>query len=236
MIDVEVPEASPLEEIEMVETVHKVNKPAIDKNEYRHFQLDNHLKVMLIRDPKATMASASMNVQVGSWHEPEDYPGLAHFCEHMLFQGSETFPEIGQFDDLVSGTGGYSNAYTEATNTNYYFEVGSGQLVNALDIFSHFFVDPLFSRDAVDKEINAINSEYEIDTNGDSWKIMNLFTLLSAEDHPASRFTIGNTETLSQSDIVHQLRKFHREFYSSNLMTLAIRSNLDLLKLEGWIR
>lgn len=43
------------------------------------------MKVLLIRDPKATMAEASMNVEVGSWHEPKDYPGLAHFCEHMLF-------------------------------------------------------------------------------------------------------------------------------------------------------
>lgn len=80
---------------------------------------------------------------------------------------------------MVSGTGGYSNAYTEATNTNYYFEVSSGQLVKTLNVFSHFFVDPLFSKDAVDREINAINSEYEIDINGDSWKIMNLFTLLA---------------------------------------------------------
>jgi len=54
----------------------------------------------------------------------------------------------------------------------------------------------------VDREINAINSEYEIDINGDSWKIMNLFNLLSKDSHPASRFTIGNTETLTKEDIV----------------------------------
>jgi len=47
--------------------------------------MDNHLKVLLIRDSKASMAEASMNVEVGSWHEPKDFPGLAHFCEHMLF-------------------------------------------------------------------------------------------------------------------------------------------------------
>lgn len=65
-----------------------MTKPVIDHKEYRYFQMDNKLKVLLIRDSKASMAEASMNVEVGSWHEPEDYPGLAHFCEHMLFQGS----------------------------------------------------------------------------------------------------------------------------------------------------
>lgn len=64
-------------------------------------------------------------------------------------------------------------------------------------MFSHFFVDPLFGDDAVEKEVSAVNSEYEIDVSGDSWKIMNIFTILSEESHPASHFTIGNTDTLS---------------------------------------
>jgi insulysin len=225
----------PEEDIILTERSYNVEKPEVDHKDYRYFELDNKLKVLLIRDPKATMAEASMNVQVGSWHEPKEYPGLAHFTEHMLFQGSKRFPEVGYFDDLVSGTGGYSNAYTEATNTNYYFQVGSGSLVKALNVFSHFFVDPLFNQDAVDREINAINSEYQLDVNGDSWKIMNLFTLLADESHPAGRFTIGNTETLTKEDIVKQLHKFHGEHYSANLMTLVIRSNLDIKKLEGWL-
>lgn len=91
------------------------------------------------------MAEASMNVQAGSWNEPKEFPGLAHFCEHMLFEGSSKFPDVGYFDELVSGTGGYSNAYTEATNTNYYFTVGANNLLKTLNVFSHFFVDPLFS-------------------------------------------------------------------------------------------
>ena len=146
----------------------------------------------MIHDPESQIASVSLDVGAGSWNEPNEYPGLAHFCEHMLFIGSEKYPQIGYFDDLLASGGGYSNAYTEATNTNYYFEVTKGILLQALDSFAHFFIDPLFSEEAVSKEVNAVNSEYEIDVNSEDWKIVNLFSLIAKKDHPASRFSIGN--------------------------------------------
>ena len=150
----------------------------------------------MIHDPESQIASVSLDVGAGSWNEPTEYPGLAHFCEHMLFIGSEKYPQIGYFDDLLASGGGYSNAYTEATNTNYYFEVTKGTLLQALDSFAHFFIDPLFSEEAVSKEVNAVNSEYEIDVNSEDWKIVNLFSLIAKKDHPASRFSIGNNQVL----------------------------------------
>lgn len=67
-------------------------------------------------------------------------------------------------------------------------------------MFSHFFIDPLLSKDMVEKEANAVNSEYEIDVSGDGWKLMHLMTLLSNPDHPLSRFTIGNLDSLIKED------------------------------------
>lgn len=48
--------------------------------------------MLLIHDAESEMASAAMDVKAGSWNEPDEYPGLAHFCEHMLFIGSEKYP------------------------------------------------------------------------------------------------------------------------------------------------
>ena len=76
----------------------------------------------------------------------------------------------------------------------------------------------------VDKEVNAVNSEYEIDVSGDGWKLMHLFTMLSKPEHPLSRFTIGNNESLKKKNIVKALNEFHKEFYSANLMALVIKS------------
>jgi len=65
-----------------------VIKPIIDHKEYRVLILDNQLKVLLIHDPESEMASAALDVHAGSWNEPNEFQGLAHFCEHMLFIGS----------------------------------------------------------------------------------------------------------------------------------------------------
>lgn len=168
------------------------------------------------------MSTAALDVKVGSWDEPNEFAGLAHFCEHMLFIGSEKYPKMGYFDDLMASGAGYSNAYTESTNTNYYFEVTQEHFEKSLDAFAHFFIDPLFSQEAVSKEVNAVNSEYEIDVNSEDWKIVNLFSLLADSTHPASRFSIGNNEVLSKDGVVDALKEFYADKYSSNLMALAV--------------
>ena len=73
---------------------------------------------------------------------------------------------------------------------------------DALNVFAHFFIDPLLSDSMVDKEVNAVNSEYEIVVSGDGWKLMHLFTMMSVKNHPLSRFTIGNNNSLKKNNIV----------------------------------
>jgi insulysin len=181
------------------------------------------------------MSEAAMNVLAGSWDEPSTFPGLAHFLEHMLFQGSHTYPQNEYFDQLIESKGGETNAYTENSNTNFYFSVDTDTLERALTVFSHFFIDPMLSDDTVAKEVNAVNSEYEIDVSSDSWKIMNLISLLSDSKHPSSRFTIGNSDTLKQEGVIRALKDFYRNHYSSNQMALVVRTNQNLDKLEEFI-
>lgn len=87
-------------------------KPQIDKKEYKYLELPNGLKVMIVYDEKAQKAEAALNVHAGSWNDPQEYPGLAHFLEHMLFQGSVTYPQKGYFQRFVAEHGGNTNAYT----------------------------------------------------------------------------------------------------------------------------
>lgn len=56
----------------------------------------------------------------------------------------------------------------------------------------------MFLTEAVNKEVNAVNSEYEIDVAADGWKIVNLFSLISSKKHPVSRFSIGNNDSLGK--------------------------------------
>jgi insulysin len=62
-----------------------------------------------------------MNVRVGSLEDPENREGLAHFCEHMLFLGTEKYPNQEEYLKFLSENSGSGNAYTSDLETNYYF-------------------------------------------------------------------------------------------------------------------
>ncbi|MFN2331457.1 MAG: insulinase family protein, partial [Halomonas sp.] len=77
-----------------------------DSRDYRVLTLENGLTALLVSDPDADKAAASMNVSVGSAQDPEDLDGLAHFLEHMLFLGTEPFPEADAYQGYISRRGG----------------------------------------------------------------------------------------------------------------------------------
>ncbi|MPC88190.1 Insulin-degrading enzyme [Portunus trituberculatus] len=65
--------------------------------------------------------------------DPTELPGLAHFCEHMLFMGTKKYPCENEYNKYLSEHGGSSNAYTAADHTNYYFDVAPDAFSGALD-------------------------------------------------------------------------------------------------------
>ena len=66
---------------------------ANDSRQYRHVTLPNKLDVLLISDPTTDKAAASLDVYVGSYQNSDDRSGLLHFLEHMLFLGTEKYPD-----------------------------------------------------------------------------------------------------------------------------------------------
>lgn len=85
------------------------------------------------------------NREVGSLDNPADLPGLAHFLEHMLFTGSEKYPDGDTFPSFLSLNAGLMNAYTDDEDTNYFFSCQNGAFRKGFDIWSRFFIDPLLS-------------------------------------------------------------------------------------------
>jgi len=117
-------------------------KPFTDKRDYRFLILENNLRVMLVSDPESTRAGAALRVNVGA--SSENIMGLAHFLEHMLFLGSKKYPSTSHFKQQLSKSGGKSNAFTSDEFTTYYFNVLNSNLEEMLEIWSRFFIDPLF--------------------------------------------------------------------------------------------
>ena len=99
-------------------------KSPADKKTYRAIELPNGLRALLISQPteetEKVASAVSMVVEAGSMHEPRGIAGLAHFCEHLLFMGTEKYPDENTFDNFVSKFGGYSNASTHDGFTRYH--------------------------------------------------------------------------------------------------------------------
>jgi len=92
----------------------EIVKASVDDRLYRLITLPNKLDVLLISDPSTDKASAAIDVNVGHLSDPEDVPGLAHFCEHLLFMGTVKYPVENEYSTFLSEHSGSSNAFTGA--------------------------------------------------------------------------------------------------------------------------
>lgn len=210
----------------------EVKKSPNDSRDYRYLTLPNALRILLVSDPDTDKSAAAMAVYRGSFHEPEDRPGLAHFLEHMLFIQTEAFPEPGAFQKFVAANGGSTNAYTALDHTNYFFNVLPAAFPEALERWAHFFIKPIISAQYSEREKNAVNSEYQMQMKDDGWRGYMVGKQALNPNHPAANFTIGSLETLA-GDIQADLVDFFETQYSSDQMGLVLLSNTSLDELEA---
>lgn len=80
-----------------------LEKPELDDRSYRVIRLPNKLEALLVHDPDTDKASASVNVNVGNFNDPQDLPGLFHGLEHLLFMGTHKVSEKVPLIDLSRG-------------------------------------------------------------------------------------------------------------------------------------
>ncbi|WP_019530598.1 insulinase family protein [Dasania marina] len=217
-------------------------QPVVSDNDGRSYQaltLANQLQVLLVSDPNAEKAAASLDLNIGSRQDPAQSEGLAHFLEHMLFLGTEKYPEPGEYQAFVSQHGGSHNAYTAFEHTNYFFDIEPQYLASALDRFSQFFVAPLFSSQYVEREKNAVHSEYMAKLKSDGRKSLEVFKEQVNPQHPFAKFSVGNLSTLSSSSegaLRDELIAFYQRYYSANVMRLVVIGREPLSELQAMVQ
>lgn len=217
---------------EVVEDLAKLPllNPSLSERKVAKLKLDNKLEVYIISDPGADQSAASVCVAAGSWSDPKEYPGMAHFCEHMLFMGTATYPKEFEYMQFISDNGGNVNASTWPDRTIYMFSINNDGFEGALDRFSHFFIDPLFSTSCINRELHAVDQEHAKNLENDGWRQYMIFKETGNQDHPNACFSTGNADTLSgipQS----ALKEWYESNYSANQMHLVVLSPLPMEKL-----
>lgn len=144
--------------------------------------------------------------------------------------GSEKFPKENEFDQYISTNGGADNALTECEYTMFYFEIVEEHLVGAIERFSQLFIAPLMLRDSMDREMEAVESEFQNNIASDTTRIMQLCASLA--NGPASTFTWGNLKTLKEGidseELYAAVHEFRRKHYLANRMHLCVESSQSL--------
>uniref|UniRef100_A0A803T5H3 Nardilysin convertase n=1 Tax=Anolis carolinensis TaxID=28377 RepID=A0A803T5H3_ANOCA len=165
-----------------------------------------------------------------------DLPGLAHFLEHMVFMGSKKYPDENGFDTFLKKHGGSDNASTDAERTVFHFDIQKKYFKEALDRWAQFFIHPLMIKDAIDREVEAVDSEYQIARPSDANRREILLGSLAKPGYPMRKFFWGNAETLKHVpkkkniDTYARLRDFWKRHYSAHYMNLVVQSRVIPVK------
>lgn len=195
--------------------------------------------VSLLGDEK--LAALALLVDVGSFSEPLDYQGLAHFLEHMIFMGSEKYPTENAFDAHIKKCGGFDNAQTDAEETIFFFEVSEEHLDSSMDYFSALLKAPLMLKEAMTRERDSIESEFQQVLNDDEARRDQILATLATEGYPHGTFAWGNLVSLKRDtpdgddQLYERVHEFCRDHYSAHRMYLCVQARLPIDELESLV-
>lgn len=219
-----------------------IEKSPSDLRQYEYLELDNKLKVVVVSDKSAEKSAATLAVLAGSFDEPADKPGLAHFLEHMIIMGSKKYPHPGSFNTFVSDHGGGRNAMTSYDRTTFFYDIHPTYFQESLARFSDHFVHPLFDANYIEKEIKAVDAEFQMHQEDDFYRGYYVLKNIVNPEHPMHRFTAGNMQSLWPKDKAGaiELRKrfmaFYDEFYSADKMVLVLVGPQSTAVLAEWAK
>ena len=213
-----------------------------DEEEEEHEHVRQHHPRALHGDGGSVKkAAAALSVGIGYYSDPLHLQGLSHYLEHMLFMGSEKYPDENDYDAFLSANSGSSNACTEEEATTYHFDCASAALESALDRFAQFFVAPLVKADALEREVLAVDNEFSGVLQSDGCRQMQLRAHTSREDHPAHKFGWGNRKSLVDDpataghDVRAELLKHYKGQYSAERMNLVVLGGESMETMQNWV-
>ena len=197
-----------------------------------HEQLDNGLNVYIYKKEGFDKKTAYFTTKFGSNNyefipkdkrEVNEYPkGIAHFLEHKLFESSDNENMFSQFEKY----GAYVNAYTNHTETSYYFST-SDNFNECLNLLLDFVQSPYFTDENVEKEKGIISQEIDMVNDRLAYLIYMKQLELTLHNNPNRFCTIGDKENINKIT-KEDLYECYNTFYHPSNMILTIAGDIDI--------
>lgn len=183
-----------------------------DINSYKQVILDNNLRTTFISRKDMHKSFICISINSGSFQDPSEFQGMAHFVEHLLTKGSEKYPKNSDLEYFLSKYNGTKNATTYNEQTIFYMYFDSKNIEQACDIFSQYFITPLFDKDSIENEIEIVNHEFEGKKNSEMLRAIRIYNITSEDNSPINNFYWGNCKSLKKEG----LREKVIEFWKNN--------------------
>ena len=200
--------------------------PAVEK-------LPNGLTLIVQEHRAADIVAVHLWVGTGVRYESADTLGHAHFQEHMLFKGTDTFGP-GHIDRTLEGTGGRSNAFTSVDYTTYQILVPSEATATAIQLLDAMAFRSAFDPKQIDAERQVIFEESRIETDTPrSALVRQLYGMVYA-NHPYGWPVLGTPATMNAATQAN-LKDFNRRFYTPENMALTVVGPLDVRTVRSMV-
>jgi zinc protease len=200
----------------------------------RLHQLDNGLKVILLRDAGAPVFAYQTWFAVGSRHEKLGTTGIAHLFEHLMFNQTEHL-QPGEFDRKLESVGGETNAATWVDWTYYRNNLPKAELELAVRLESDRMACLVLGHDQVESEREVVANErrFRVEDDVEGFLSEELYKL-AFTSHPYHWPTIGWMQDI-HAITIDDCRRFYRTYYSPNNATLVVVGDIDEARTLGLI-
>ena len=196
------------------------------KVEFEEYDLDNGMHVILHKDTSAPVVVTSVMYHVGAKDEQPGRTGMAHFFEHLLFEGTENIAK-GEWFKIVSSNGGRNNANTSDDRTYYYEIFPSNKLELGLWMESERLLHPIIKQDGVDTQNEVVKEEKRLRVDNQPYsRFLEYVKLNMFKKHPYKGTTIGKMADLDAATL-EEFLAFNKKFYVPNNATLVVAGDID---------
>jgi zinc protease len=208
-------------------TVATTSNKVFSQN-YVFKELANGLRVLIVKTDYPDLVSVQIPVSVGSRDEDEvGKTGFAHFFEHMMFKGSEKFPQA-VYADLFKNAGVDNGAYTTNDYTNYHLDFSKEHLEKVLEIQADHFQNLTYTDAQFKTEALTVKGEYLKNNASPIRKLLAAVRKEAFDTHTYKHTTMGFFEDVeAMPEQIAYGEKFFKQFYKPEYVSLVIVGDVE---------
>jgi len=206
---------------------------ALALQEIAKYRLNNGAVLVVKKREDTEAVSLHVWFKVGSVEENYQQKGMAHFLEHMLFNGSEKYA-YGEIDKIVEGLGGRMNAGTSKEYTFYYINIAKPYWKEALEVLYQLTQKPKLDEDMIEKEKPIVIEELRRGKDDPTNVLWEEFEKLVYKASPYRHPIIGYEETISRFTR-ESLLEFFRNYYQPQNMVIVVVGDVEPLEVKDYV-